>query len=285
MLNISIVKSSMEPQKTFDEIVNSKSDGKYKRKTAVLNIKQDVYNAFKQYENALQNNQFEKITTSNLFQTNKAALQSMYSYKNTELQKYMKEIMTKGNFQDDECPICQIDTISCFDHFVPQDGFPEYSINIHNLIPSCSICNNKKSDVFLENNKRVFINIYSDIIPSDKRFLYLKYSDKNVPIFEINNLDNMDVDLYKRLENTFNRLLILQRYNCRMYKEIQSLNNLFKKLKFLPKTRIQNIIKKRIYENELQNGATHWKTLLYKALVDNNNLLDFIINPRTVIPD
>ena len=282
MLNISINKSAMDPKDTFDAIVNSKEDGPYNRKTAVLNIKNDVYIAYRKYESALNNNNLENLKSTTLFQTNKDALNSMYSFENKELKKYMNEIMTNNNNQDDECPICQIDTISCFDHFVPKEDYPEFSINIHNLIPSCSICNNKKRKYFLKNNKRMFINIYIDKIPSDKRFLYLKYDENNVPVFNINNLDNMDIDLYNRLNYTFTKLLILKRYNKRMYKEIQILNKTFRKMNILPKARIKRIIKQRISENEIKFGPTHWETLLYKELVDNNNLFEFIINPRKI---
>lgn len=283
MLNISIKKSTMDPILTFDTIIASKEDGKYKRKTAVLKIQKELYVAYGQYEKAFNNDQFEKLSSSTLFQNNKAALISMYSYDDSELQKYKKEIMSNNNFQDEDCPICQIDTISSFDHFLPKEDFPEYSINIHNLIPSCSICNNLKRKSSFVNNKRFFINIYLDKIPSDKRFVYLKYDNNNFPIFYIDNLDNMDSDLYERLNNTFTKLNILKRYNNKMYKEIQKLNYIFNKMKFLPKTRIQKIIKKRLNENKLYYGDTHWKTLLYKELINYENLLDFIIHKKEII--
>lgn len=278
MKNLLINKTSMQPIAVFNLIIKKKRDGKHKRLSDVLNIKNDIIKAYNQYENAFNQNQLAKISSNTVFEKNKDALISIYSYNNEELQKYKTELMTSGNFEDDECPICQIDTISCFDHFLPKTKFPEFAINIHNLIPSCSICNNKKKETFLdENNKQKYINVYLDIIPSNKHFLHLKYNGQNTPIFFIGNFDNMDSLLYERIENTFRDFLILDRYNKRMYKEIQSLRTMFKNYLFFPKTRLTDLIKKRIKESELQNGETHWKTLLYKELVNNNNLLDFII--------
>lgn len=279
MKNISISNTSKNPYTSFDIIMSTKKDGLHKRKTTVLNLKADIIRAYKQFEIAFTNNKLGQLVSSSLFQNNKDALIHMYSYEDKELQEYKMELLTSGNFEDDECPLCQIDTISCFDHFLPKSKFPEFAINIYNLIPSCNICNSKKSETFLDgNNNQKYFNVFLDKVPSNKHFLHLKYNKKNIPIFFIDNFDGMDPVLYERIKNTFSDLLILQRYNKRMYKEIQSLRTIFKNFKFLSYVRIRSIINTRISESEHQNGETHWKTLLYKELVINNNLLNYIIN-------
>lgn len=57
-----------------------------------------------------------------------------------------------------------------FDHFYPQSKYPYLAVSLFNLIPSCSICNKKKSDkaeVFYKKGKR---ENFSILYPYDESF-------------------------------------------------------------------------------------------------------------------
>lgn len=63
------------------------------------------------------------------------------------------------------CPLCGKHEVTDWDHYIPRSVMPEYSMLVHNLIPTCTYCNGDKHGNWVENGKRVFFNAYYDVMP------------------------------------------------------------------------------------------------------------------------
>lgn len=119
----------------------------------------------------------ELLVEDNYTEVDKEALHHCYDA-STKALKDLKRIIIESQspFYQSKCAYCGIDGIDGIDHYVPKEKFPEYAVHPHNLIPACSFCNGKKSDLFLDkNNKRSFFNPYFDEFNSNILNLKIEY--------------------------------------------------------------------------------------------------------------
>ncbi|ODP27257.1 hypothetical protein PTI45_03382 [Paenibacillus nuruki] len=117
-----------------------------------------------------------------------------------------------------KCQYCCIDTPITFDHYLPKSQYPELSINPLNLIPCCASCNLKKREKWIDdNNNRLFLNMYYDILPS-KKFLFAKLIYDNNDLipsvkFYLNNREQIDNTLFCIISSHFLYLNLLDNYS------------------------------------------------------------------------
>lgn len=64
------------------------------------------------------------------------------------------------------CPLCGKHEVTDWDHYIPRSVMPEYSIHVHNLIPTYTYCNGDKHGNWVENGMRVYFNAYYDVMPN-----------------------------------------------------------------------------------------------------------------------
>lgn len=107
----------------------------------------------------------------NLTSTEKKELKSLYSYNRNPIKKLRNQVLTERGYLNEFCPLCGVNLVNTMDHYIPQENYPLFVVHPLNLIPSCSQCNERKSDTILENGTRKFWNAYLDIPPEDQ---YLK---------------------------------------------------------------------------------------------------------------
>lgn len=56
------------------------------------------------------------------------------------------------------------------DHFYPKDKYPCFAVSFYNLIPSCALCNNAKSNSDIADKNKRILYPYSDEMGDDVRF-------------------------------------------------------------------------------------------------------------------
>jgi hypothetical protein len=114
-----------------------------------------------------------------------------------------------------KCQFCGIEIISTYDHYLPKEKFPEFSVHALNLIPCCNTCNNKKRAVFLTQlGERAIINIYYELIPDDQ-YLFSKIELENgVPVanFYLEKPPAHSECLFRLISEHYSRLDLLERY-------------------------------------------------------------------------
>lgn len=235
--------------------------------------------SFKEYKSLFDINKLEKLKPSPiLYDANQKKSPGYYYYHlyskkiNNDL---FLELTTSKNGEREEalCPACQLSESGVFDHYVPRSIYPLLSMNPINLIPWCSDCNVKKGEAWLESGNRLFLNFYIDKIPK-LQFLYvrlIKY-ENNTPFFKyyLNKPDNMPKKLYKLIENHFEKLDLIFRYE-----KIQSdtYNDL---LDELDSHSSKESILKWIERKTNQYGYNNYKIVLWSFCVQNTLLSNIL---------
>jgi hypothetical protein len=126
------------------------------------------------------------------------------------------------------------------DHFFSKSKYPYFSISLYNLIPTCSYCNQKKSNT--DFNLSEYFNPYNDSISEKFKFALSESSDKKVYLDYL--VDESDVEII--LEK--NDLKVQNHNNVFDLEGIYSnhkdvVHNLFKMAKAYPKIKRKAILK------------------------------------------
>lgn len=105
-----------------------------------------------------------------------------------------------------------------FDHYFPKSKFAYLSVSLYNLIPSCSICNQKKSklNTFKEENELFYPyedefgnEVFFQTEPIDNDFLYWTGINRNFNII----IKSKNNEHYNKIENLKEHLRIQDLYN------------------------------------------------------------------------
>ena len=146
------------------------------------------------------------------------------------------------------CPYCNINytyTISDdkneyirpeFDHFLPKDKYPIFSLSLYNLVPCCHSCNHQKSNTNFSLNNNLYP--YNEGLQKEKVFSHKIISINQYEVMIINEnkkfKNNKDIfhldEIYiKSFNNIINRKHKIAEMYCRNY--LDSLKNIDNSLK------------------------------------------------------
>ena len=117
-----------------------------------------------------------------------------------------------------------------FDHYLPKESFPEFSVLSLNLVPCCGECNGLKGTAWLDaNGVREIVSLYYDTLPN-QRFLHadiqVNAGPKVVPVAQFR-LSNNPADyggLMATVHNHYKNLDLLVRYRraaCARFSDIK----------------------------------------------------------------
>jgi hypothetical protein len=178
------------------------------------------------------------------------------------------------------CPYCGIGGPRQFDHYLPKEKFPEYSVHSYNLVPCCGVCNGKKADIWLQpSNNRTFINFYLDSLPAEPMLnVNVQWSVKNgklVPVstFQLVCPAGFGAAEFELVKTHFQKLGLLDRYKDQAHTQFLSIRNsaLSREAKTVVVLRqfLNNFIKH--WEQTL--GPLNWRISLYRALIAHTPFL------------
>lgn len=146
--------------------------------------------------------QLEILNKGTFTKDEKDALHHCYTSQTKALND-LKEVIISSQtpFYQNKCAYCGIGGIDSMDHYVPKEKYPEYSVHPFNLVPSCSKCNSKKSDLFIKNECRAIFNPYCD--KEERQVLKLTINQGDSPrniTFKIDFRHNIYKEHIARLE-------------------------------------------------------------------------------------
>jgi 5-methylcytosine-specific restriction endonuclease McrA len=213
---------------------------------------------------------------------------------NTDASKYLKDAYKSGKEIDsvkakimeimppaikEKCPYCMLSEPGTFDHYVGKERFPEYSVLSKNLVPCCSKCNSKKGKKFLaENGKSIFISFYFDDLPQNSFLMVELDIDGDIPyIKNMYTNSNSGKDIDEIIKTHFDELGLFERY---MNPMSNKLSLLIAKIEGSKQVRdeISEIIENEITALEKIYGASYWECSLYRAVICNEDIMDYLEN-------
>lgn len=184
------------------------------------------------------------------------------------------------------CPYCGIGGPRQFDHYLPKEKFPEYSVHSYNLVPCCGVCNGKKSDIWLQpNNARTFINFYLDSLPAVPMLdVTVQWSVKNgklVPVstFQLVCPAGFGAAEFQVISTHFQKLGLLARYKDQAHTEFLAIRN-----SALSREAETVVVLRRFLRNFIKNweqtlGPLNWRISLYRALIAHTPFLQSCLKP------
>ena len=155
---VNMLPDTESPYEQFVAAVNRKRKGP-ERDTLqeLLPLIQDCFGKFRQ---RFDENGLELVEPNRNLDESKDCLVGLFSSK-CKLIKDFRTRFFNRNLQTyyNVCPYCTINTANTTDHILPKERFPEYAVNVLNLIPCCSQCNSLKGEEVVNGvGKRVFLN-------------------------------------------------------------------------------------------------------------------------------
>lgn len=278
-----LVLAPINAQDAWEEIIKAKRG---ERKRRLLDLSPRVKTLYENYDSSRSNietiiaQDWTAIESEDLIHCYESATEGL-----TKLKYIIEAAQPPASRRI--CHFCGENSVSDFEHYLPKDLFPEFSVCVFNLMPCCSQCNDKKLGIHLVANKRQIVHLYFDLIPLEK-FVNVDiefHKGEPVAVFSLEHHPNISFEMFSLLKNHYQRLGLLERYSEYASTEFAGIAI------SLQEHKIDNFIKVQEWLIEESNrwrriqSGNHWRVVLYEKLAETNILkeLSSIILLRTAI--
>ncbi len=272
MLNLKSY-ADVDHHNMFTTAVSRKEDAVLRSR--LEGISPEVLKCYKTYKEHFDKNQLELITPNLICKKNSVDLICLYEFKKKVIKDLKKKIdELQVNVISNTCQNCTINSVNTMDHILGKTQFPEYAVNPINLFPCCSECNGYKSKGLLQNGKRKFLNLYLDNLPMEQYlFVDIKRDLNNELeyIFKVENINNIDKDLFAIIKNHYDSLYLLKRMKTISIKYVSELiNSINIRKNRLPIKVICEEVIATANENRKILGYNHFKYILEISLAQSS---------------
>ncbi|WP_163529272.1 HNH endonuclease [Halobacillus ihumii] len=211
----------------------------------------------------------------------KNQLISCYS-NNVTLNNLKADILTKQDlYYQSKCPFCEINSPGTFDHYLPKEDYPDYSVLALNLIPCCEKCNSKKGKRWKNyDGKRFFLNHYYDFITQEK-YLYANIVFNNgIPTvsYEVKPNNRINDDLFEIIQSHYSKLDLCNRFEAQANDEISTW---FQETALALQEGVsieeqKKTLKRKITSNIEKSGKNNWIVALYEAIYQSTEFFSHV---------
>lgn len=169
-----IIKADVDPVRFLEDIIKSK---KASNKDRMQRLRGRLCQCYDEYRAKAEtdtlnelNPQWEYNEADKL--TDGAFLYKQYDNSNASINILRNKIIeANGGCILLKCPICEVGFAKELDHYIPRALYPEYSVFPHNLIPICHECNNKKGELWCDDeHNRLIFNAYYDTAATEELY-------------------------------------------------------------------------------------------------------------------
>ncbi|WP_313578227.1 HNH endonuclease [Chishuiella sp.] len=268
-----------DPCSFLDDIIKtkrySKKDPNYRIRLNVLIPNVKLY--YNDYINAHNINNHLSLSPSISDNQNKNDLLKLYSSKDKKLIefKYSRTTVYDNRIKK-ICQYCTINSCNTLDHIVPKEEYSEFAVNPLNLLPACSECNSYKGKYWKKGGNRLFLNLYTDILP-DEQYLFvdLIFNTNQIEIkFKLENINGINSTLFNLICSHYSKLNLLNRFNTNSNEIISELIYQIKSFKNkLSILDIKESILDQIKSNKKEFGYNYYKSILEETLINSDEFI------------
>ncbi len=270
--------------KRHNDIVEVKKDALVKASLQVL--QSSVTLRYRSFQSAARQGNLHLLSEDPILRKKKDQFLSCYKNKTKKTLAIFTEI---ENAQLDgalaKCPYCGITRPSSYDHYMPEEYFPELAVHALNLIPCCTLCNSSKGATFLVANRRQYLHFYSDNIPSEL-FLFAEVTTRPNTVayavsFRIEKPNMFSSRDWILIETHYRRLKLLTKYKNEANDEISTI---FSSCKAHMKDRGGSVLSflTDICDDEAEQlGENHWRVVLKRTLAITPEFVHYVIAEAT----
>lgn len=270
----------------YKAAVNRKNDDSNDKKD-LLSIEKQMEDCYINYKQHFDSNNLEILKSTRVGQLHKDSLLGLYSSDAAIVKLFrMRYFAQNPQTYNNLCPYCTLSEANTTEHILPKEKYPEYAVDMLNLIPACSGCNSKKGDSIIDvvSGKKTTINYYTDKLPHEQ-YLYVDFevSSNNIKaVYHLENHDNkINVEMYSLIERHFSKFDLLNRFNLKAIQEISELRNLYVVEDFSNEAEYNAFAAKQIRKMKMdmpQLGYNHWKVILYLSAATSDVFKKYILS-------
>jgi hypothetical protein len=263
----------VDDAQVLDDIIAAK---RAPRRALLTAVRAKVIEAYGQYvANAPA---VENLPAVALSETQAAALVHAYEVETAPMAK-LRATLTEPVIVA-RCPFCGLGEASTLDHYLPKEENPQFSVLSKNLVPSCSVCNTRKSALVVDKHTsvRCFLHPYFDSIPTE-RFIALDVtllSDAIRFVFRMVRPTGMRNRTFQHLRSHFHLLRLADRYCIMSLGHLRDRRRALKR--FYGRSRDADRVSRELMtganDYEEDYGINHWRAILYRTLAANKDFCD-----------
>jgi hypothetical protein len=275
---------SERPFEVYKKAVDRKANAVVK--TELLNIETDMESCYDDYKNHHDNNNIEMISQSSIGIAHKNSLLDLFGAKAKVIKDFRSEFFRiNPSTYNNLCPYCAISEANTTEHILPKERFPEYAIDVLNLIPVCSQCNGKKGEYIVDSHgNRFTINFYKDELPN-VQFLYavIMYNGTELKVkYKLDNPEGaIDANVYSLICRHYDRFNLLERYNDQAIAHLPEIKNNYLAERFNTAAAFDEFATKQLIKCQLDQpalGFNHWHIVLRMAAATSLDFKNYIMN-------
>lgn len=257
----------------YDRLVAAKRSVSVR--TRLLAIDSAIADRFAELEAAVDDGRLHEVVEDVALEINRADLLSCYENR-TQLTKEILDAITASQRPRylERCPYCGITLPRSFDHYLPKDAYPEFSVHPLNIAPCCAECNSSKGSRWLEDGSRLFLHYYSDTLPEEK-YLFVAVTirgagDGYATKFRIAKPAGCSAENWRLVKAHYYELNLFERYREQANSEIANLfDNTVTFVEISNSTNVGAFIARMCDREELTFGVNHWRTVLKRELAES----------------
>lgn len=253
-------------------------------KDELLNIEPAMQQCYDNYKTHFHANNLEYILPAQVGQEHKEVLIDMYNSKSSLIKNFRKRFFEiNRQTYNNLCPYCVVGEATTTEHILPKDIFPEFAINVLNLIPCCSQCNSLKGEEILNtNNDKLILNLYTDILPKVQfLFIDITYNHNLNFNYRLSNVNNINNQLYNLIERHFTKLGLISRYKFKAIQLFAEIKNMYIAQHFSNVAEFDIFAQNQLNAHNMNiryYGINHWKMVLEHACASSPTFKQFILD-------
>ncbi|QNH22924.1 hypothetical protein HEP73_03873 [Xanthomonas sp. GW] len=172
-----------------------------------------------------------------------------------------------------KCPYCSLGQATTLDHYLPKSRFPQFSVSVANLVPSCRDCQSKKGRDYAVNKTTQTLHPYFDspafFSQSWLRARLLRASTMSVE-FYVDPPALWPSAMKARVEAHFAAHHLAKRFAIEAACELVSVNETVADLRAAGQFMDIEIILRLQANGHARNCVNSWQSAFYNALADDS---------------
>lgn len=259
---------------------NTKDDPDYKKR--MTGREATISAQFSEYNNRIQANTLEAMTQIALTENEKRDYLRLYRYEDKCFQNLEEELSKDENGHEyPYCPLCDIGEYHSFDHILPKGIFPVLCDHPKNLMRSCTTCNGYKSEIWLEDGKRKYLDLYIDDLPNIQMLFVKLGLEGDVVTYEyyVSDMNRPDPEIFRMYKNSFEKFMLAKRYKRQTNEEITNMVCSMKdsiKLFHASDSQLLNSILVSATEMQVRHGFNYWRAILKLAFYNDKKMFAWL---------
>lgn len=257
----------------FDDIATAKRPP---RRARIRAARPRVLSAYQEYEASVP--EVGRLDAVDLTELQKEAIRHAYTVETEPMAALRGKLLDRVIVA--RCPFCGISESSTLDHYLPKERYPEFAIFPKNLVPSCTVCNTRKSTRILEagTDVRMFLHPCYDTIP-DAAFLAVRTrmeAGDLILSYRLTRPEGMAARTFRHLQSHFTELDLADRYRRMGLEHLGGQYPALRRAYGVAET-AERVIEKLIegaQDFEEVEGPNYWLAKLYRALAENAEFCD-----------